>query len=97
MLLSRKFVSDYIDLDDKLSINSIADAMTSVGNEYDYAGKLINATNLVTGEVLECVDRPINSSVYYLHLQVKSINPFPDLSNFFLKQNYIYYCHDRIQ
>ena len=58
MLLSRKFVSDYIDLDDKLSINEIADAMTNVGNEYDYCGSLINCTKLVTGEVLECTDHP---------------------------------------
>ena len=56
MLLSRKFVSNYIDLDDKLTIEDIANDMTQVGNEYDYAGKLINATNLVTGKVLECED-----------------------------------------
>ena len=58
MLLSRKFVSDYIDLDAKFSINEIADSMTAVGNEYDYAGPLVNATNLVTGEVLECESIP---------------------------------------
>ena len=37
MLLSKKFVSDYIDLDENLSITDIAESMTSVGNEYDYA------------------------------------------------------------
>ena len=58
MLLSRKFVSDYIDLDKELSIEKIASDMTQVGNEYDYAGKLIDATNLVTGEVLECSSIP---------------------------------------
>ena len=58
MLLSRKFVSDYIDLDDKLTIEEIADAMTAVGNEYDSAESLINCTNLITGEVLECIDHP---------------------------------------
>ena len=56
MLLSKKFVKDYIDLDDNLTIEEIANSMTNVGNEYDYAGKLIDATNLVTGEVLECED-----------------------------------------
>ena len=35
MLLSRKFVSDYIDLDKELSIEKIASDMTQVGNEYD--------------------------------------------------------------
>lgn len=56
MLLSRKFVSDYIDLDEKLSIKEIAEDMTSVGNEYDFAGNLIDATKLIVGEVKECED-----------------------------------------
>ena len=58
MILSRKFVSDYISLDNNLSITDIAEAMTSVGNEYDYAGPLINCTNLIIGEVTECEDIP---------------------------------------
>ena len=66
MLLSKKFVSDYIDLDENLSINDIAEAMTSVGNEYDYAGKLINCTNLITGEVVECVDHPDSDHLHDL-------------------------------
>ena len=52
MLLSRKFVSDYIDLPEDLTIEKIAEDMTGVGNEYDFAGKLINCTNLIVGEVL---------------------------------------------
>ena len=56
MKLSRKFVSDYIDIND--DINTVAEKMTGVGNEYDSAGKLINATNLVIGEVLECDMHP---------------------------------------
>ena len=56
MLVSRKFINDYLDLDENLSIEQIAEDMTSVGNEYDYAGPLINASNLVVGEVIECVD-----------------------------------------
>ena len=56
MKLSRKFVSDYIDLDENLSIENIADAMTNVGNEYDFAGPLVDCTKLVTGEVLEGID-----------------------------------------
>ena len=47
MLLSRKFVSDYIDLDENLTITDIAEAMTNVGNEYDDASNLIKCTNLV--------------------------------------------------
>ena len=41
MKLSRKFVSDYIELPND-DIKVIADKMTSVGNEYDMAGKLVN-------------------------------------------------------
>ena len=58
MKLSRKFVSDYIDLDENLDITKIADDMTNVGNEYDSASKLINCTKLITGEVIDCVDHP---------------------------------------
>ena len=70
MLLSRKFVSDYIDLDEKLTINDIAEAMTNVGNEYDEATKLINCTKLVTGEVLECVDHPDSDHLHCCKVDV---------------------------
>ena len=69
MLLSKKFVSDYIDLDENLSITDIAESMTSVGNEYDYAGPLINATKLITGEVIECENHPDSD-----HLHVCKVN-----------------------
>ena len=68
MKLSRKFVSDYIDLPND-DIKTIAEKMTSVGNEYDFAGKLINATNLVIGEVLECDMHPDSD-----HLHVCKVN-----------------------
>ena len=58
MILSRRFVKDYIDLDDNLSIKQIAEDMTRVGNEYDSAGKLINATKLIIGKVLTCENHP---------------------------------------
>lgn len=54
MILSRNFVKDYIDLDDNLSIEKIAQDMTRVGNEYDSAEKFINATNLVIGQIKTC-------------------------------------------
>ena len=57
MILSRKFVSDYINLDN-ISIETIANDMTNVGNEYDECGPLIKATNLVVGKVLECESIP---------------------------------------
>ena len=57
MKLSRKFLSDYIDIDG-ITTEQIAEDMTSVGNEYDSCGKLIPATNLTIGEVIECENHP---------------------------------------
>ena len=65
MILSRNFVKDYIDLDDSLTISKIANDMTDVGNEYDSCGKLIDATNLVIGEIVSCSDHPDSD---HLHL-----------------------------
>lgn len=72
MKLSRKFVKDYIDLDDDLSIEQIADAMTNVGNEYDSAGPLVNCTNLITGEVVECVDHPDSDHLHCCKVNIGS-------------------------
>ena len=63
MKLSTNFVKDYVDID--VDINQLAEDMTKVGNEYDSAGKLINATKLVIGEIIECVDHPDSD---HLHL-----------------------------
>lgn len=76
MKLSRKFVSDYIDLPEDLTIEQIAEDMTSVGNEYDDAGKLINCTNLVVGEVIECSDHPDSD-----HLHVCKVNVGEEVLN----------------
>ena len=65
MKLSTNFVKDYIDLDKNLSVKDIAEAMTKAGNEYDSAQKLINATNLVIGEIKECKMHPDSD---HLHL-----------------------------
>ena len=72
MKLSRKFVSDYIDLDENLSITDIADAMTSVGNEYDSAGKMVECTKLVTGEVIECIDHPDSDHLHCCKVDIGS-------------------------
>ncbi len=70
MKLSRKFVTNYVDLPDELTINQIADDMTNVGNEYDSVGKLINCTNLVVGEVLECVNHPDSDHLHVCKVDV---------------------------
>ena len=67
MKLSINFVKDYIDID--ADVNKLAEDMTNVGNEYDSAEKLINATNLVVGEVLECEMHPDSD-----HLHVCKVN-----------------------
>ena len=68
MILSKKFVNDYVEIDD--TIENIANNMTRVGNEYDYAGKLINATNLVIGEVLECTMHPDSDHLHVCKIDV---------------------------
>ena len=67
MKLSTNFVKDYVDID--VDVKTLAEDMTNVGNEYEEAGKLLNATKLVIGEVLECEDHPDSD-----HLHVCKVN-----------------------
>lgn len=69
MKLSRKFLSDYVDIPDDIEIKDLAEDMTHVGNEYDSCSKLIPATNLVIGEVIECENHPDSD-----HLHVCKVN-----------------------
>lgn len=72
MKLSRKFVSDYIDIDPKLTIKDIAEDMTNVGNEYDSAEKLINCTNLVIGQVIKCCMHPDSDHLHVCKVDIGS-------------------------
>ena len=63
MKLSTNFVKDYVDIE--VDVKTLAEDMTRVGNEYDSAGKLIDATNLVIGEVKSCINHPDSD---HLHL-----------------------------
>ncbi len=67
MKLSLNFVKDYIDID--VPVKTLAEDMTRVGNEYDYAGNLIDASKLVIGEVVFCKDHPDSD-----HLHVCKVN-----------------------
>ena len=58
MKLSINFLKDYIDLDENIDVKKLAEDMTNAGNEYDEAEKLVPATKLVIGKVLECIDHP---------------------------------------
>ena len=65
MRLSLNFVRDYVDIDENIDVKELAEKMTAVGNEYDEATSLVNATNLVVGEVLTCQMHPDSD---HLHL-----------------------------
>lgn len=65
MRLSLNFVKDYVDIDENIDVKELAEKMTAVGNEYDEATCLVNATNLVVGEVLTCQMHPDSD---HLHL-----------------------------
>ena len=70
MKLSKNFVKDYIDID--VDIKTLAEDMTRVGNEYDSASKLIDATNLVIGEVIECEDHPDSDHLHVCKVDIGS-------------------------
>ena len=65
MKLSINFLKDYVDLDKDITVKKLADDMTNAGSEYDSEGKLINATNLIIGEIVECEMHPDSD---HLHL-----------------------------
>ena len=64
MKLSRKFLNDYLDIDD-IDIKKLAEDMTSIGNEYAECGKFVKATGLTIGKVISCVNHPDSD---HLHL-----------------------------
>ena len=70
MKLSINFLKDYVDLDEELNVNRIAEDMTNAGSEYDEAGQLINATNLVIGEIVECVEHPDSDHLHCCKVNV---------------------------
>ena len=74
MKLSSNFVKDYVDID--VPVKTLAEDMTRVGNEYDYAGNLIDATKLVIGEVVSCIDHPDSD-----HLHVCKVNIGKEILN----------------
>ena len=72
MKLSLNFVKDYIDLDENLTVEEIAEAMTKAGSEYDSAEKLINATKLVIGEIKECEPHPDSDHLHLCKVDIGS-------------------------
>lgn len=72
MKLSLNFVKDYIDLDDDIDVHDLAEKMTKAGNEYDEAEKLINATNLTIGEIVECEMHPDSDHLHLCKVDIGS-------------------------
>lgn len=72
MKLSLNFVKDYIDLDDNVNVHDLAEKMTKAGNEYDEAEKLINATNLIIGEIKECEPHPDSDHLHLCKVDIGS-------------------------
>ncbi len=68
MKLSTNFLKDYVDID--VDVHTLAEDMTRVGNEYDEAGKLINVTKLVIGEVKECEKHPDSDHLHVCKVDV---------------------------
>lgn len=68
MLLSRKWLSQYMDVSD-LCIEEIANKITSAGFEVEAIEQMSSGTNLVIGEVLTCEDHPDSD-----HLHCTTVN-----------------------
>lgn len=69
MKLSKKFLSDYIDLTG-IQFSDLAEKMVFVGNEYESIQKLCNATDLVVGKVIECVDHPESDHLHICQVDI---------------------------
>lgn len=70
MKLSTNFVKDYVDID--VDVKTLAEDMTRVGNEYDEAGKLINATKLVIGKIVDCKMHPDSDHLHLCKVDIGS-------------------------
>ena len=68
MKLSTNFLKDYVDID--VPVKTLAEDMTRVGNEYDFAGNFIDATNLVIGEIKECEEHPDSDHLHVCQVDV---------------------------
>ena len=68
MRLSKSFLNDYVKVDD-LDFQELAEKMVFCGNEYESIEKLSDATGLVVGEVVECIDHPESD-----HLHICRVN-----------------------
>ena len=71
MKLSYKWLSEYVDLAG-ITPQEIADKMTTAGLEVEGIEPMAQGSNLVIGEVLECIDHPDSD---HLHVTQTKIGP----------------------
>ena len=69
MRLSKNFVNEYTNLNN-IEFKELADGMLKLGNEYESISKLVNATKVITGEVIECVNHPDSDHLHVLKVDV---------------------------
>ena len=70
MILSTNFLKEYVDID--VDVKTLADDMTKAGNEYDSCGKLINATKLTIGKIVECEMHPDSDHLHVCKVDIGS-------------------------
>lgn len=69
MRLSKKFLSDYIDLNG-ITMDELAKKMVFAGNEYEKIEKLCDATGLVVGNVIECKNHPESDHLHICQVDI---------------------------
>ncbi len=75
MLISRKWLSQYMDISD-LSIDEIAQKVTSAGFEVEAIEKVSEGTNLIIGHIETCEDHPDSD-----HLHCTTVNIGDEIIN----------------
>ena len=68
MKLSTNFLKEYVNID--VPSKQLAEDMTNIGNEYDSVKKIIDATNLIIGEVKECEKHPDSDHLHVCKVDV---------------------------
>lgn len=71
MKISKKWLSQYMDLED-ISIEELGDKVTSAGLEVEGIEKMSCGENLVIGEVLTCVDHPDSDHLHVCLVDIGS-------------------------
>jgi len=71
MILSKKFVNDYTNLNN-IDFKGYADSMLKLGNEYEKVSSLVNATNLVIGEVVSCKNHEESDHLHVCKVDIGS-------------------------